>query len=490
MTVSVEGNKVTKEADGIKVAFDFAFKYQNNTDIFVYLPDEGEAATDADLQTEGVDYVLTPSVTGPNNGGTVTFGIAPADTKEVFIIRELPLNQENQFKPNTNFPERVIESAYDKLTMIDQQLQERIDRSLLLPLNTGLSNIGVPQPQAGRLLGWNDAEDGLENFANIADVPLNTTGLLDGDFLKWNDAGYLEKASDNSITGSAGYFIKVNDAEDGYEYEEIVIDYPLPSQSIENLLLQNDADTEHDINFYNPNSNKPTRVIVRNASYDRRVIEIGTDIDITKQIDATWASGDDAGGLDDNDSLAADTFYYCFMLVKSSDNTYDFGFTTDSTGSSLLTDAAVSAAGFDEISEINRGVLLTDASGNIRTGKYNECLGGGLDFDLDTYIRDYNSAAVSSSFTSSAPVGTYGKYSIFGRNNDATFYTKISNRPIGSAPTASTFGVMGEGASTDDAQYSCYLNVLVDTSTLYIRHSVALDYNCFLICRGYTDSVN
>lgn len=187
----------------------------------------------------------------------------------------------------------------------------------------------------------------------------------------------------------------------------------LPSQSIENLIPQNDTDTDHDINFYNPSSNKPTRVIVRDASYNRRVIDIDIDIDITKQIDATWAVGNDAGGLDDNDTLSADTTYHCFMLVKSSDDSYDFGFTTDVTGASLLTDAAVIAAGFGEISETPIGSVKTDASSNIINGIWYELSGGGIRFLYLDAEPDYNAGvsniAGGTLITTSTPLGIESK---------------------------------------------------------------------------------
>lgn len=161
MTISEATNKITLTCDGIITEFDFSFKYFNNADILVYLPDAGDLATDSDLQTEGSDYTLAS--TDKNAGGTVTFMSAPADTKEVFIIRKMELSQTNQFKPNTNFPEQVIENALDKLTMEVQQLDEVDSRCVKVPVNSELSELEIPAPEAGRTLKWNATEDGFEN---------------------------------------------------------------------------------------------------------------------------------------------------------------------------------------------------------------------------------------------------------------------------------------------------------------------------------------
>jgi hypothetical protein len=55
---------------------------------------------------------------------------------------------------------------------------------------------------------------------------------------------------------------------------------------------------------------------------------------ITKQIDATWAEGDDAGGLFSG-SVAATTWYFLFLITKDSDGTVDVGFDINTSGSNV-----------------------------------------------------------------------------------------------------------------------------------------------------------
>lgn len=166
---------------------------------------------------------------------------------------------------------------------------------------------------------------------------------------------------------------------------------------VQNLIGKLDTDTDHDINFYSPNTNYQSHVLVRDASYNVRIISKAGTAEITKRIDATWAAGNDAGGLDDNDTLASGQCLYGFMLCKSTDDSVDFGFTDDVTGASLLTDAAVVAAGFDEISAVPIHYLPPlDASSNIIGHKTYEIEGGGVEVIYNVPIRDVNDTTSNS----------------------------------------------------------------------------------------------
>lgn len=79
---------------------------------------------------------------------------------------------------------------------------------------------------------------------------------------------------------------------------------------------------------------------------------------ITKQIDANWAEGDDAGGFPSGLTLTADTWYHVFV-IKKNDGTIDAGYDTSTTATNLLSDAT-------NYSEYRRiGSVRTDGSSNI-----------------------------------------------------------------------------------------------------------------------------
>ena len=131
MTVSSTTNKSTYIADGIVTVF--AYDY--------LLP----AAADMFVKFDGVDQPSGWSVDGmgDNNGGDVTFSTAPANGVEVVLIREVEKTQSMDLQPYDPFPAETVEDAFDKLTLITQDQQEAIDRSL---------KVGPGQDDPGDLL--------------------------------------------------------------------------------------------------------------------------------------------------------------------------------------------------------------------------------------------------------------------------------------------------------------------------------------------------
>lgn len=76
---------------------------------------------------------------------------------------------------------------------------------------------------------------------------------------------------------------------------------------------------------------------------------------LTKQIDATFAAGDDAGGMFTG-TVAADTWYHFFLIKKDSNGDIDAGFDTSITAANI-------PSGYTEYRHI--GSVLTDGSSNI-----------------------------------------------------------------------------------------------------------------------------
>ncbi|WP_148301852.1 hypothetical protein [Sneathiella glossodoripedis] len=76
---------------------------------------------------------------------------------------------------------------------------------------------------------------------------------------------------------------------------------------------------------------------------------------MTKQLDATWVAGNNAGGLFSG-TVAPNTRYYKFAIVKDSDNSVDYGFDTSSTAASI-------PSGYTYYLKIDQ--VMTDGSGNL-----------------------------------------------------------------------------------------------------------------------------
>ena len=123
MTVSSTTNKHSYNGNGSQTVFAYTFKIFVAADIKVYL--------DGVLKTINTHYTL--SNVGVTGGGNVTFtsGSVPvAATGNVILLRSLALTQGVDLINYGAFDANIIESAYDKLTMMVQQLQEEVSRSI------------------------------------------------------------------------------------------------------------------------------------------------------------------------------------------------------------------------------------------------------------------------------------------------------------------------------------------------------------------------
>lgn len=129
MTITEIALKVRESGDGVETDFDYGFQTYANTDILVY---KIVTATGVKtLQTLGVDYTVALEDDGP--GGTVTYTVAPTALQESYIVCNLPSTQSSSYTTNGKFTADSVETAFDKLTMLIQQLEEAIGRCPKVP---------------------------------------------------------------------------------------------------------------------------------------------------------------------------------------------------------------------------------------------------------------------------------------------------------------------------------------------------------------------
>ena len=179
MTVSSETNKVSYAGNGSTTDFSTGFIFLEDSHILVTLVVDATGVETT--QTITTDYTLTGSGTG--SAGTVTMLTAPATGETLIISRNVPLTQGSDYVENDPFPAETHEEALDKLTMIAQQQQEELDRSLRFPLSvdSGVSN-EIPAPTADLDLKFNSAGTAIEAIAlaeSIAEITyenLDTNG--------------------------------------------------------------------------------------------------------------------------------------------------------------------------------------------------------------------------------------------------------------------------------------------------------------------------
>lgn len=112
------------------------------------------------------------------------------------------------------------------------------------------------------------------------------------------------------------------------------------------ITANNGTDGDHDIDF-----GAGTATVSDGTNYTIAT----TSSTITKQLDASWAVGTAAGGLDAG-SIAADTWYHLWVIMRSDTYVVDFLFSTSATSPTMPTN-------YDFKRRI--GAVLTDGSSNI-----------------------------------------------------------------------------------------------------------------------------
>ena len=118
----------------------------------------------------------------------------------------------------------------------------------------------------------------------------------------------------------------------------------LPTNYITGVVLSNDTDTEHDINVTSGEARDST---------DAADIVLASEI--TKQIDAAWSVGDDAGGMDTG-TVSTSTLYAVWVIKRSDTGVVDALFSTSFSSPTMPTN-------YDYKRLL--GWVLTDGSANI-----------------------------------------------------------------------------------------------------------------------------
>ncbi len=197
------------------------------------------------------------------------------------------------------------------------------------------------------------------------------------------------------LTPGARYFLDATTAGD-------VADAPPPDRilvGIAKTATTMFVDIDPETTDYTPPMSIQGLVIANNGADAAKDIDIApgeardtTDVDtlvlaaaLTKQIDASWAVGTDAGGLDGTESVPgtpdADTWYHVWLIKRSDTGVVDVLFSESATAPTMPTN-------YDLKRRI--GSVLTDGSSNIIAFNADEVAGGGTRFRWKTRILDYN----------------------------------------------------------------------------------------------------
>jgi hypothetical protein len=161
MTVSTAVNRVSFAGDDATSVFPLTLKYFADTELLV-VRRVNSTGVETTLALD-IDYTVTVDDPGP--GGDLTLlGGALASGLTLIVITDLPYTQEIDLETGGNIPAQVLEEGYDRATILIQQCKELLGRSLKLLSSSSYSNLTLPDPVAGKYLGWKNDLSGLDNF--------------------------------------------------------------------------------------------------------------------------------------------------------------------------------------------------------------------------------------------------------------------------------------------------------------------------------------
>jgi hypothetical protein len=156
MTFRTTTNKTSDAGNGSTTTFSFPYLFFANDDLVVTLV---TTATGVEVtQTITTEYAVAGA--GNAAGGTVTMVTAPATTETLVIQRIEQFSQRLDLVENDPFPSESVEQQFDILTMLAQQNNEGLGRSLKLPASSGGSGLLGPTT-ANYLITVNSSNNGF-----------------------------------------------------------------------------------------------------------------------------------------------------------------------------------------------------------------------------------------------------------------------------------------------------------------------------------------
>ena len=191
MTVGTAGNKFTYAGDGATVAFSFPRLFAASGDLRVIL--RADATGEETVQTIVTDYDVSGA--GEPAGGTVTMASAPEAGETLVIVRRTEQRQETDYVTGGGFSAKSHEDALDKLTLMVQDLEEKVNRALKLAETTPTAMAPtLPEGEALKHLRWDGAATDLENVDVVSLGALGFTAAADNRLMKSDGTAGIQES--------------------------------------------------------------------------------------------------------------------------------------------------------------------------------------------------------------------------------------------------------------------------------------------------------
>jgi len=216
MTISSNLNKHIYVGNGVTKTFDYTFDVLTEDNLHIYLI---EVSTGTELTS---NFTITPSEGKyPSSSGTVTYpaiGTAITSAYKLAIIRTLAILQPTVYPNNTPLKPKVVERSFDRITMISQQQQEKIDRSMQFAISVpdNFSRV-LPAPVALKALRINSDATAFE-YTTDPEIAANQAAASASAALASESNAAISESnastSSTSATTSAAALVSENNAAD------------------------------------------------------------------------------------------------------------------------------------------------------------------------------------------------------------------------------------------------------------------------------------
>ena len=249
MTISTTNIKNSYAGNSNTSVFQYTFKILANTELQVIIRASSGTETVKTLTTH-----YTVSGVGNASGGNVTFtsGNIPATGETVVIRRVTAQTQNLDLVENDPFSAETVESAFDKLTSINQELQEQLDRSIKVSRTATITTPEITDDatsRAGKLLGF-------DSTGNVLDATIDGTGIA----VSATNAANSATASANSASAAAASATAAQNAQTAAEAALDTFDDDFLGAKSSNPTLDNDGNALTDGALYFDTTNNVMKV--------------------------------------------------------------------------------------------------------------------------------------------------------------------------------------------------------------------------------------
>ena len=205
MTVSSENSKIVYDGLLGQSTFAYNFRVDEKDDMEVYI--------DAVLIPDG-DWTITGL--GEQTGGDVILNDPLAQDDSVTLLREVDLTQQVDYQPFDAFPAETHEGALDKLTFLTQQLQEQLNRTVVLPVDDDTGEpFGLGTPVSNEVVKYNAAETAFEatgiDATTFNDDVDAAAASASASAASASESVVSANESSDSAVDSSGFAVKANE---------------------------------------------------------------------------------------------------------------------------------------------------------------------------------------------------------------------------------------------------------------------------------------